>query len=119
MDIKEKRKKLNAEIGIRIRQCRESAGYTQEKLADLIDVTIQYISDLERGKVGASLLTIVNLCHALSVSADYLLLGRRESNDVSDLVYRLETLSPNQMQVVEDGVNVLLTALTTNEPDKH
>lgn len=119
MDIKEQKKKLNSEIGIRIRQSRESAGFTQEKLADLMDVTIQFISDLERGKVGASLLTVVNLCHVLSVSADYLLLGRRESNDVSDVVYRLETLSPAQMQVVEEGVNVLLAALAVKDPDDH
>ena len=41
------RKDLNVCMGERIRQARNAAGYTQEKLAEMIDVTIQYISDLD------------------------------------------------------------------------
>ena len=49
------RKELYIKIGERIKHSREIAGYTQEKLADLTDVSIQYISDLERGIVGTSI----------------------------------------------------------------
>ena len=40
---------MNIQIGERIRTAREVAGFTQERLAEAIDVSTQYISDLERG----------------------------------------------------------------------
>ena len=48
---------------------------TQEKFAERIDVSPQYISDLERGVVGPSITTIKNACMALGVSSDYLIFG--------------------------------------------
>ena len=112
MNNKDAKLELNKVIGTRIRQSREIANMTQEKLADLINVTVQYVSDLERGKVGASLYTLSNICSALNVSADYLLFGKREPNDISNIIYRLEALSPNQLKVVEDGVNVIISAMS-------
>lgn len=48
------KKEENIQIGIRIKQVREAAGLTQERLAELLDVTAQYISGVERGAVGLS-----------------------------------------------------------------
>ncbi len=67
------RKQLNILMGERIRVARESAGLTQENLADVIDVSPQYVSDLERGVVGTSIPTLIKICDCLSVSSDYLL----------------------------------------------
>lgn len=100
-------KELNEQIGRRVRQVRDSAGLTQEKLADLIDVSVQYISDFERGKVGASVETIVNLSHVLHVSCDYLLLGKN-STETPGFLVRLEGLSPNQLSLVEKQINLIL-----------
>ena len=47
------KKQLNIEIGERIKDAREQKGRTQEWLAEQIGVSPQYISDLERGVVGA------------------------------------------------------------------
>ena len=48
------KKEINIQIGERIKEARQKAEYTQEKLAEAINVSVQYVSDLERGKVGAS-----------------------------------------------------------------
>lgn len=53
------KKPLNVQIGARIKQAREQAHVTQERLAEQIEVSVQYISDLERGKVGASVSTVI------------------------------------------------------------
>ena len=45
------KKEINIEIGLQIKCAREQAKMTQEQLAELIDVSPQYISDLERGVV--------------------------------------------------------------------
>lgn len=106
------KKELNIQIGERIRCSRESSGLTQEKLAEMIDVSIQYISDLERGVVGTSIPTMIKLCETLKVSSDYILLGRTEKNDLSDIIERLRFLSPNELQIAEKGINILLEALS-------
>ncbi len=106
------KKELNIQIGERIRYSRETSELTQEKLAEMIDVSIQYISDLERGVVGTSIPTMIKLCETLKVSSDYILLGRIEKNDLSDIIERLRFLSPNELQIVEKGINVLLEAIS-------
>lgn len=106
------KKELNIQIGERIRYSRETSELTQEKLAEMIDVSIQYISDLERVVVGTSIPTMIKLCETLKVSSDYILLGRIEKNDLSDIIERLRFLSPNELQIVEKGINVLLEAIS-------
>ena len=69
------KKPLNVNIGAHIKAARERAHLTQEKLAEKVGVSVQYISDLERGKVGASVGTVIRLSQTLQVSCDYLLLG--------------------------------------------
>lgn len=71
-----KKKPINVEIGARIKQCRTACSLTQEQLSEHLDVTTQYISDLERGVTGASLSTIISLCRILETSADYMLMGK-------------------------------------------
>lgn len=107
-----KKKELNVQIGERIRKSREIAGFTQEKLSEYVSVSLQYISDLERGIVGTSIPTMIKLCNTLNVSSDYILLGREYANDLSDIVNRLSYLSSEQLKIVEDGINVLLDALS-------
>ncbi len=54
---------------------------TREKLAEKIDVSPRFLADVESGKVGVSLLTLKNLCIALSTSADYLLGLKSDENE--------------------------------------
>ena len=61
------KKPLNVQIGARIKQAREQAHVTQERLAEQIEVSVQYISDLERGKVGASVSTVIKICRSPAI----------------------------------------------------
>ena len=105
-------KELNAQIGQRVRQARTAIGYTQEKLAELINVSIQFISDFERGKVGASVETIVGIANSLYVSCDYLLLGKEDTATPNFLI-RLNSLSSKQRRLVEKQVDLLLEAFNS------
>ena len=51
----QKKKEINIEVGHRIQLSRERAGYTQEQFAELLDVGVQHVSNIERGAVGISL----------------------------------------------------------------
>ncbi len=106
------RKEINIQIGERIRLAREAASLTQEKLADTVGVTVQYISDLERGIVGTSIPTLLKLCNVLKVSSDYVLTGKQDSPNLSPIVQRLSQLSSDQLKIVENGINLLIEALS-------
>lgn len=99
--VAEKREE-NIQIGMRIKQVREAAGLTQERLAELLDVTAQYISGVERGAVGLSVPILTNLCSVLLVSSDFILLGNMETADVSGVVARLSRLPAEHVQNVEN-----------------
>lgn len=112
--MKEK-KELNIHIGERIHKARENASYTQEKLAEKIEVSVQYISDLERGVVGTSIQTLIKICHALSVSSDYILMGYSAEAEPLDLSVRLQALSPKERKLMEANINLMLDAFHVND----
>jgi len=112
------RKELYIKIGARIKHSREIAGYTQEKLADLTDVSIQYISDLERGIVGTSIPTLIKICETLNVSSDFILMGRTKENNLSNVQNRLLYLPESQIKLVERGINLILEAVTISSNTK-
>lgn len=104
------KKELNVRMGEQIRRARECAGYTQERLAETVGVSVQYVSDLERGKVGTSVATLVRICTALHVSSDFILFGRAEQSE-PDFSPMVSGLSPHQLQILEEGIGVLVRAL--------
>ncbi len=61
-------------IGKKIREQRQIKHLSQEKLAELIDVTPSYISNIESGNRVASLPTMLEIAKVLDISLDYLLL---------------------------------------------
>lgn len=60
-------------IGRRIRIARIHLDITQEKLAEMVDLSTSHLSNIETGSTRVSLPTIVNLANALNVSVDGLL----------------------------------------------
>jgi transcriptional regulator with XRE-family HTH domain len=60
-------------FGRRVVQYREEAGYSQDQLAELIDVSKNFISYIERGIKMPSLENYVKLVNALNISSDILL----------------------------------------------
>jgi len=63
-----------------LRQARQQAQLSQQRLGELIGQDQQYISKLERSVLpGMTVETLEQLCNALKVSADYLL-GRANAN---------------------------------------
>ena len=106
-----KKKDQNLCIGGRIRYSRKTAGITQERLAGMINVSTQYVSDLERGIVGTSVTTLIKICMTLHVSSDYILMNRQFPISMSPEYRRLEYLNEEQKALVTRGINVLIDAM--------
>ncbi|MBO5360488.1 MAG: helix-turn-helix transcriptional regulator [Clostridia bacterium] len=105
------KKQINIEIGERIKKAREHINMTQEKLSEKIDVSTQYISDLERGVVGVALPTLKNICITLGVSSDNLLFGESEKADTSVIEECCRRLSHEQVKCIEEIVVKLTETL--------
>ncbi len=60
-------------IGKNIRKFRRAQKLTIETLAEKVDLSVNYIGDIERGEKSCSLETLINIANALEVSSDMLL----------------------------------------------
>ena len=67
-------------IGERLRKARIKKNYTQEKLAELLDVTIAYVSRIETGKTHINLKRLNQICAVLDTSESYILNGASDNS---------------------------------------
>lgn len=61
------------DFGSRLRQLRNDRTENQKVLAELLNVTVTQVSDMENGKVSTTLEKLVLICEHYHVSSDYLL----------------------------------------------
>ena len=64
------------EIGKRIRNFRITNNLTQAQLAENLDISTNFVSEVETGKKNISLEILCRLCQNYNLSADYILLGK-------------------------------------------
>jgi len=68
-------------FGERVREARRRRGMTQRDLAGETGLSVQYISDIERGCAVGAAETIARLCRALDLSMDEIFLAAGYDND--------------------------------------
>ena len=107
------KKEINIQIGEQIKQAREQAQWTQELLAERIDVSTQYVSDLERGVVGISLPTLKRLCVSLCVSSDQILFGTMDQSREKLLAEQCRGLTQEQFLLLSEIIARYVIALDT------
>ena len=81
----------NKEIGIRIRKQRELLGYTREELAEKLNVSAKFCSDIELGLKGMSIDTLCKISEELLLTTDYILFGKN-NNALDDEILNLINL---------------------------
>lgn len=70
---------LKQQIGERVHDLRIDNKCTQAQFAESIDISINFLSEIENGKKGMSQETLYKICTKYQISADYLLLGKDPS----------------------------------------
>lgn len=95
---------------MRIRKAREEMGYTREKFAEKLEVSVSYLAELERGRTGISVKMLIKVCDVLGLSADYILFGEERSEDALrlDKIHRID----EKYLPLLDGVITNLLALS-------
>lgn len=105
------KKEINIQIGEQIRIAREQAKLTQEQFAERIEVSPQYISDLERGVVGISIPTLKRACIALGVTSDQILFGAASERRNTAIEKRCANLADEDFSALLDIVSVYSSAI--------
>lgn len=106
-----KSKSVTDDIGIRVREYREKLGYTREQFAEKLDISVTFAADIELGKKGMSLDTLIKMCELLSVSADYLIWGKGEKAE-NNIVALTAELSEDEMKHAEDLMRTFVKAIS-------
>lgn len=81
----------NKSFGKRLRILRDIKGYTQEELAELVDLEYQTISRIETGTYFTSYETLDKLAKALDVPIKELF-NYEESNNREEVIFRIKNL---------------------------
>lgn len=70
-------------IGKRIQKSRKAAKMTQENLAEMMNVSVVYISQIERGVTKASLTTLDSICQCINCDLIYILFGVSQGENIN------------------------------------
>lgn len=90
-------------IGERLKKARLDKKFTQEKLAEKLDVSIAFLSRIERGNSHISLKRLSQMCDILGVTEGFILNGASTeshnylSNDLSSL---LKDCTPEKQKLI-------------------
>ena len=98
-------------IGKNIRRYRLTRNLRQEDLAEMTNLSVNYIGALERGEKVPSLETFISITNALGVSADMLLADVIDAGYIakrSFLSEKLENLSTEEWAKIYDIIDILL-----------
>ena len=103
-------------IGKRIRRQREHLHMTREQFAEHIEISPQFLAELENGSKGMSAETLYKMCERTEISADYILFGRT-NNSVTNIhfVDALNKLNPQYSIFAEDLITAFTNAIKLAE----
>ena len=105
-------------IGLRIKEFRMRNRLSQAELAERIDMSVSYISQIETAKKQASLASLVRIANALEVTVDHMLNGNQTSDPAeyqSDLVQLLEGCSSGEKRIIYEIALAVKKSLMDNK----
>lgn len=88
-------------IGFRISARRKQLNLTQEQIAEKMDVSIQMISNLERGNKAIKIENLIKISSILNISTDYILTGNYSNRDDNSISSRLSKLSDRDFEMID------------------
>lgn len=103
-------KKLIRHVGRQIMTARKRLGYTQAQLAEKVDLSTNYLADVEAGRYGVTLTNLRNISRALHVSTDFLIYGEPPESDISFLLEQLKQATPELRDILVETIQLQIKA---------
>ena len=104
-------------IGMRIKELRKQKKIPQEKLAEMIGITPNYLSALERGAYNIKLDTLVQIIDCLDITADDLfrdVIKNGYQNKASRLTDAVASLQEDEQNRIFEVLDALIRTARTN-----
>ena len=102
------REDINKIIGNNIRYIRKSNKLSQEKFAEQVDLSPQFVSDIERGIEGISLITAIKICNTMNCSPLVLFANLIEFKNYNNEMDIITKLSDKNKCIVFDIITALV-----------
>ncbi len=105
-------------IGKRVAAARKQRNLTQEALAEKVEISNTYLSHIETSRSIPSLETLINLCDALEVTPNHLLLGTSDKQKdylVSEVNDKLSQCTEYEKRIIFNMIDVLQKERTKKE----
>lgn len=83
-------------------------GYTREQFAEKLEVSVSYLAELERGRTGISVKTLVKVCQVLGLSADRVLFGDERDGD-EERLDRIRRIDERYLPLLDSVIAQLLS----------
>lgn len=103
--------KNSVEVGNRIFAARKSKGLSREKLAEMSEISVQFLSDIEKGRKSMTITTLRNICNSLNLSADYVINGTKQC-EYGGIIALLNRLDEQDTKQAEKLLEVFVETLT-------
>ncbi len=97
-------------MGERLKKARLSKKLTQEDLAEEMDVSVAFLSRVERGKSPINLKRLTQLCTLLDISEGYILSGTANDSESylsNEFKAILDSCSPSKQKLIYDIAKVI------------
>ena len=98
------RKPSSIKIGKNLQKIRKSYGYTQERLAEEIEVSIRYVSDMEQDRAKPSYEVLIRICNLYKIGLNQIFSGYLTDTNNKTLEYSLsgyEKLSSEDKETIK------------------
>jgi len=107
----------NAQVGGRIRTARELRGLSRERFAELCDISVRHLADVELGKKSPTAGILHKICTASNLSADYIVSGITPDGTVDErytaIFSMLMTVDPKHMQCCTDMLALMVNKFSS------
>lgn len=101
-------------VGKRVKDARNEAGYSQEKLAELVGLSVTSISRLETGKQMVSLEKLIEIEEQLNIGIEAFLIDFVKTKNLfsdekdCEILLLLRRCSPKQKDLIYESIKLLL-----------
>jgi len=111
---------LKSQIGSRLREKREQAGYTREKLGELCSLSPRFIANVEHGDATFSLDSLITVCRVLSCSSDYILFGSSIAPEPwADVAAKLQHLDLQYQPAMNQAIQAIIENIIIAEKNNN
>ena len=99
------RKTSTIKIGSTLKEIRKSNGYTQEKLAEAIEVSVRYISDIEQDRSKPSYEVLIRFCNLFKIGLDQIFskyINIKENKNLEYSIAGFDKLAKKDKETIEN-----------------